>query len=181
MNNQHKAKVAALANQYGRQVFHCANRLLSDTHLAEDVTQEVFLKLFNKAPAAFDSISHWPAYLKSMAISTALDQIRRRKRLAEDNFAQMPAEAEQLSNGPFTQIAVQRDLDAFRLALMQLTAKDAQVFCLRHIEGHSYQEIADLLEISNSLVGVTLHRAQHKLAQFLGETQLSGDSYASTT
>jgi RNA polymerase sigma-70 factor, ECF subfamily len=126
--------VADLANQYGRQVFHCANRLLSDTHLAEDVTQDVFLKLFNTAPAAFDSISHWPAYLKSMAISTALDQIRRRKRLAEHSFAQMPAEAEQLSNGPFTQIAVQRDLDAVRQALMQLTNKDAQVFCLRHIE-----------------------------------------------
>ncbi len=181
MNNQHKAKMAELASQYGRQVFHCANRLLSDTHLAEDVTQEVFLKLFNKAPAAFESISHWPAYLKSMAISISLDQLRRRKRLAEERYTQIPVEAEELTNGPYTQIATQRDLIAFKAALVQLSAKDAQVFCLRHIEGHSYQEIADLLEISNSLVGVTLHRAQQKLAQFLGETRSSGDSYASTT
>ncbi len=92
-----KVKVAQLAETYARQVFHSAYRLLSDTHLAEDVTQEVFLKLFNKPGDAFDKITHWPGYLRSMAISTAIDQLRRNKRLAEEPLEYAPEKASENS------------------------------------------------------------------------------------
>tara|TARA_R110000868_G_scaffold59624_11_gene182983 strand:- start:747 stop:1292 length:546 start_codon:yes stop_codon:yes gene_type:complete len=180
LNQQQKASIANLANKYGRQVFHSAYRLLSDCHQAEDVTQEVFLKLFKKPTSAFDKIEHWPAYLKHMAISAAIDQLRRNTRLAEDPIEQLPIINEATDPCPSQHLAMQRDLVCFKSALLQLTTQDAQVFCLRHLEGHSYQEIAELLDISNSLVGVTLHRAQEKLAHYLGESQYLGESHAIT-
>ncbi|WP_196137550.1 RNA polymerase sigma factor [Aliikangiella sp. G2MR2-5] len=181
---QHTAKIADLANQYGRQVFQTAFRLLGDSHLAEDITQEVFLKLFKKTPEAFDKILNWPAYLKSMASSSAIDQLRRHKRLSEQPLEPGENQTSSLGNqeakDPFGHLATQRDLASFRKALTALTAQDAQVFCLRHVEEMSYREIADLLDISTSLVGVTLHRAQQKLSQLLGESQFLGAGYEIT-
>ena len=178
MHHQIKVKIADLAAQYGRQVFHSAYRLLSDIQMAEDVTQDVFLKLFNKPTEAFDNITHWPGYLKSMAISTAIDQLRRNKRLAEEPIETTSQSPSHTNDQPLQTLLCERDLFAFKAALLRLTTQDAQIFCLRHIEGYTYQEIADLLSISSSLVGVALHRAQIKLSSYLGESQFLGERHA---
>lgn len=173
MQRNTRVIIANLADSYGRQVFQTAFRLLGDSHLAEDVTQEVFLKLFKKTPAAFDKIHNWPAYLCTMATSTAIDQLRRIRRRSEQPIEQIPAEKDSAS-GPCSLLAQQQDLERFRRALAQLSPRDAEIFCLRHIEGLSYQEITLCVDISTSLVGVTLHRAQQKLSQWLGQSLLSG-------
>jgi RNA polymerase sigma-70 factor (ECF subfamily) len=178
LHHQIKVKIADLAAQYGRQVFHSAYRLLSDIHMAEDVTQEVFLKLFNKPSEAFDKITHWPGYLKSMAISAAIDQLRRNKRLAEDPLEGSSISTLPTNDHPLQKLLCERDLFAFKVALLRLTTQDAQIFCLRHIEGYAYQEIAELLGITSNLVGVALHRAQLKLSSYLGESQLLGERHA---
>jgi RNA polymerase sigma-70 factor (ECF subfamily) len=176
LSRQQKVNIAELAEKYGRQVFHSAYRVLSDTYLAEDVTQEVFLKLFKKSAESFDHVKHWPGYLKNMAISAAIDQLRRNKRLAEDSIERMSEQADNRINQPLQNVLTQRDLYRFRAALANLATQDAQVFCLRHVEGYSYLEIADLVGISTSLVGVTIHRAQRKLLSQLGESQLLGEN-----
>lgn len=173
-----QARIADLATQYGRQIFHSAYRLLSDIHMAEDVTQEVFLKLFKKPTESFDKITHWPGYLKSMAISASIDQLRRNKRRAEEPIETVSESNLQTSEAPLQHLLRERDLYAFKAALMQLTTQDAQIFCLRHIEGFTYQEIADLLCITSNLVGVAIHRSQIKLSSHLGESQFLGESHA---
>ncbi|ALS98893.1 RNA polymerase sigma factor [Lacimicrobium alkaliphilum] len=179
MKHSNRAIIANLAEKHGRQVFQTAYRLLGDSHLAEDVTQEVFLKLFKKSPAAFDKIQNWPAYLCTMATSAAIDQLRRIKRRSEQPIEQACAESDSAS-GPCSTLAQQQDLERFRRTLTRLSPRDAQVFCLRHIEGLSYQEIAHCVDISTSLAGVSLHRAQQKLSQWLGESQLSGAEHELT-
>lgn len=175
MKHPNKVQIAELANQYGRQVFHSAFRVLSDTQLAEDVTQDVFLKLFKRSAKQFEQIAHWPAYLKSMAVSTAIDQLRHSKRLAEESLDELPNDRRETSPGPYSKLLTQQDLDKFRAALLRLNAKESEVFCLRHIEGYAYKEIAESLDLSKSLVGVTLHRAQQKLMSYLGVAQISGE------
>ncbi|WP_395339682.1 RNA polymerase sigma factor [Ningiella sp. W23] len=177
MNQRHKANIANLAKNHGRQVFHSAFRLLRDAHLAEDVTQEVFLKLFKKSPSSFNTITHWPAYLKSMAISTAIDHLRRHTRLAESPMEAVPEPQTIHAEQPLQLILQDRDLQCLLKALLRLDAKDARIFCMRHIEGYSYQEIADIEGISSSLVGVTLHRTQIKVSSHLGESQFLGEQH----
>ncbi|OKY27573.1 RNA polymerase subunit sigma [Thalassotalea sp. PP2-459] len=185
-NKNQNAAIAKLADEHGRLVFHTAYRLLGNSHSAEDVTQEVFIKLFKKPTNAFDSIKNWPAYLRTMASSAAIDQLRRRQRLAEESMDystndEVPLlDKTQHNADPYREIALSRDIEHFSSALAELTAQDAHVFCLRHIEEFSYQEIAEQLGISNSLVGVTLHRAQQKLSQLVGESQFLGAGYEIT-
>lgn len=175
MNRQHQVNIAELAEKYGRQVFQSAYRILSDIQLAEDVTQEVFIKLFKKTPESFDTVKNWPGYLKNMAVFAAIDQLRRNKRLAEEPLDYSTEHPSTASNQALKTMLSQRDLHQFKVALVSLTAQDAQIFCLRHIEGYAYQEIAELLDISKNLVGVSLHRSQLKLSSQLGESQYLGE------
>lgn len=170
----HKTKISELAQQYGKLVFHCAFRLLSDIHLAEDVTQDVFIKLFKKPIGSLDAIKNWPAYLKSMAVSTAIDYLRRNTRLAEDALESTLENESDMSAQPFSQVLQDRDLKVFKSAILQLNEQDAHIYCLRHVEGYSYQEIAEIINISTNLVGVSLHRSQLKMSTILGKSQFLG-------
>ena len=174
---QHKAKISDLAQQHGKRVFHCAYRLLGDTHLAEDVTQDVFIKLFKKPLSTLSEVKNWPAYLKTIAVLTAIDYLRRNKRLAEDDLDTSPEKESDSSSHPFSQVLKERDLMLFKQALLQLTEQDAQIYCLRHIEGYSYQEISELMHVSSNSVGVSLHRSQQKLSSIVGQSQYLGASH----
>ena len=175
MSSKIKVNIANLAKQYGRKVFQSAFRILNDKHLAEDVTQEVFLKLFKKSTESFDQISNWQGYLKSMAISTAIDQLRRHKRLAEEPIEHESQQGTSNVTPPLQQVLIQRDLAQFKLALVNMHPQDAEIFCLRHIEGYSYQEIGALLEMTSNAVGVCLHRTQQKLSSQLPQSQYLGE------
>ena len=182
MNNQQSTKIADLAKQYGRLVFQSAYRILSDSHLAEDVTQEVFLKLFKKPKRAFDRILNWPAYLKTMATSTSFDLIRKRRSPIEESVESKQLEKIQdcTANQPSRKLSDRQNVDSLRQALTQLSAIEAQVFALRYFEEFSYEEIANQLEITNSLVGVSLHRAQKKLAELISRSEISGENHEYT-
>ncbi|GAC28115.1 RNA polymerase sigma factor [Brumicola pallidula] len=175
MNSAMKVNIAKLAQQYGRKVFQSAFRILNDTHLAEDVVQEVFLKLFKKSTESFDKISNWQGYLKSMAISTAIDQLRRHKRLAEEPIEDESPRNIDGAKQPLQQVLLQRDLAQFKIALVNMHPQDAEIFCLRHIEGYTYQEIGGLLDMTSNAVGVCLHRTQQKLSSQLPESQFFGE------
>lgn len=68
-------EVAALAHHYGRGVFLAAFRVLGDPAQAEDVQQDVFLRLLQRR---FPAVESWPAMLQSMAVRLAIDRLRRR-------------------------------------------------------------------------------------------------------
>ncbi|WP_100656125.1 RNA polymerase sigma factor [Alteromonas flava] len=174
---QHKAKISDLAQQHGKLVFHCAYRLLADTHLAEDVTQDVFIKLFKKPLVNLNDVKNWPAYLKTLAVSTAIDYLRKNKQRAEDTFTVVPEKVGESAAQPLNQVLQDRDLTLFTHALLQLTEQDAQIYCLRHVEGYSYQEISELMHVSSNLVGVSLHRSQIKLSTIVGQSQFLGASH----
>src|SRR5688572_20966587 len=70
--------VAALVTAYGRPVFLAAYRVLGDTAAAEDVQQDVFLRLLESPTAV--AVTSWPAYLAAAAIRLAIDRLRRRQR-----------------------------------------------------------------------------------------------------
>lgn len=173
---QHKAKISDLAQQHGKLVFHCAFRILSDTHLAQDVAQDVFIKLFKKPLSSLNDVKNWPAYLKSMAVSTAIDYLRRNTRLAEDALDTSPLRAIETNSQPLNQVLQDRDLQVFKAALLQLSEQDAHMYCLRHVEGYSYQEIAEITDVSSNLVGVSLHRSHLKLSTIIGKSQFLGAS-----
>ncbi|WP_223669556.1 RNA polymerase sigma factor [Kangiella shandongensis] len=179
MNKRQKRNIATLANQYGRQVFSTAYRILGDSHHAEDVVQDVYMKLFKKAPKAFDKVKNWPAYLTTMAASTSLDLLRKKCRLSENSISDINLSTSENTDAdlPEKQVSLQQDLHQLRKALTHVTARESEVFVLRFVEEFTYQEIADQLGITVSNVGIIVNRTRQKLAELIVNQQHSGDKH----
>lgn len=159
--------VAALAAAYGRQVFHAAHRLLGDASQAEDVQQEVFLRVLEKTPA---EVASWPAYLSAMATRISIDRLRRRtrwQRLVPVWVASAPREYE---SAELHALQAQQ-AGRLRLALSRLKPQDATCFSLRYLQGFEIPQIATTLGISRNHVSVCLHRAQRALEAELGDSR----------
>ena len=79
---------------------------------------------------------------------------------------------------PWQKLLTQLDMSNFLSALLHLKPLDANAFCLRFVEGYSYQEIGELLDISANSVGVKIHRSQQQILTQLGQSQSLGDGHA---
>jgi len=159
--------VAALAVAYGRQVFHVAHRLLGNSSQAEDVQQEVFLRLLEKPPA---EVASWPAYLSAMATRISIDHLRRHTRWRR-LLPIWVASAPQDSDSAELHATEAQQAGRLRIALSWLKPRDATCFSLRYLQGCEIPEIAASLGMSRNHVSVCLHRAQRALEAKLGDSR----------
>jgi RNA polymerase sigma-70 factor (ECF subfamily) len=154
-----------LMRREGSAVWRTAYRLLRNQADADECFQETFLaalELSNRQP-----VRNWPALLRRLATSRAIDRVRKRlRRRRWEAFAHV-ARAEAVQADP-SQLAESSELaDALRWALAQLPSRQAEVFWLHELGDWSYQQIADELGISVNAVGVILHRTRLKLQELL--------------
>ncbi|GAA4363662.1 sigma-70 family RNA polymerase sigma factor [Kangiella marina] len=178
MKNTQKQQIAELANQYGRQVFATAYRIVGDSHYAEDITQDIYMKLFKKTPKAFDKVNNWAAYLTTMATSASLDLLRKKHRLSEQSFSEDVLSIKSKSQPtPERQFGLTQDIRLLRHALTKVTEQEAKVFVLRFVEELSYEDIAESLKLTSSNVGIILNRTRQKLARLLSHSQITGEKH----
>lgn len=158
--------VASLARSYGRSVFRTAHAVLGDAGQAEDVQQEVFLRLLEKPPG---DVASWPAYLTTLATRMAIDRLRRHRRwrrLLPMWRAGTPAAFDSTEHD-----AIRADrARQLRLALCHLKTKEAECFSLRHLHGMDIAAIAQATGMTVNHVGVCLHRATRSLEALLDDT-----------
>ena len=160
----------SLARHYGPLVFKAAYRALGDVAHAEDVAQDVFVRLIEARPQRIDS---WPAYLAAAAVRGAIDVLRRRQRWWRLS-ALLPA-PQLLSDSPEA-LGIEADrARLLRCALGRLSSREAQCFGLRYLQGFELGEIALALRLTENSVHVALHRARKRLEVHLAELQ-SGES-----
>ena len=143
----------ALGELYARHadsVFAAAFRLTGTREDAEDVLQDVFVGL-PEALRSYESRGKFGAWLRQVAVRTALMRLRSRERLREDDIASIP------------EVAVQQraevDRIAAREAIMALPPALRTVFMLKEVEGYSHGEIGALLGISPGASAARLFRA----------------------
>jgi RNA polymerase sigma factor (sigma-70 family) len=152
-----RGEIAALAAQYGPTVFRAAWRILGSRSAAEDVQQQVFLKLLESPPAGVES---WPAFLTTSATRMAIDHLRRQRRwriLAPLWPAPEP------DDSPLEDVERAEAARFMRRALARLPPRDAYCFVLRHLHGMSPGDIGRLSGISENHVSVSVHRARTAL------------------
>ncbi|MEP6537899.1 MAG: RNA polymerase sigma factor [Bryobacteraceae bacterium] len=142
------------------RVFRAAYRITGNINDAEDVLQTVFLRLARREdPAAVQNLE---SYLYRAAINAALDLLRSRKTSA--NVPLDEAVSPTQDSFAFSALSHSPDLRVWlRQALAKLSARHAEMFALRYMEGYDNREIAAMLDTSQAVVAVTLHRTRGQL------------------
>ena len=159
----------AAVQEHSRRVFTLAAYLLGDHGEAEDVTQEVLIRLWRRGDeVATERIGAW---LLRVTRNACIDLIRRRKTIAplEAVAARHHGEQEMVSPGP--ERLAQASQLGHRIigALQSLAEPQRSIVILREVHGLPYQEISEVLRIPISTVRVSLHRGRRKLRQELEE------------
>ncbi len=155
--------LAALFQEHSRRVLAAAYRVTGSRQDAEDALQTVFLRLTTRWGEI--GLSATPAaYLRRAAVNAAIDLLRSRAAAGAipiDELGSEPADRHGVSPERWHQDREFRR--RLRQALLALTDRNAQVFCLRYFEDLTNKEIAEALGLSQTRVAVILHRARKRL------------------
>jgi RNA polymerase sigma-70 factor, ECF subfamily len=136
-----------------------------DRAVADDVTQQIFLKLFT-AIRQFRGESEFTTWLYRLVVNACLDERRRRRRLlpwGETVAMRNPSEKKPQEK----QYARLEIAEAVREAIGELKPKFRLPILLKYIEGLSYEEIASVMGCSKGTVASRLNRGHSQLAKRL--------------
>jgi RNA polymerase sigma-70 factor (ECF subfamily) len=154
------ASFEALYRASADAVFAYAASLLRDRSAAEEVTATAFERAFRKQRSFNPRRGTQRAWLFGIARNAALDELRRRKRIAA--LADEPADDEAALEGE-AEAAERRA--AVRAALAALDPRDRELIALKFHAGLDNAEIAKVLGISPSNAGTRVHRALTRLRE----------------
>ena len=163
---------AELVRMYETPVFDYIRRLLPDRALAEDLTQEVFLSVYQGLPR-FAGRCQFTSWLFQVTRYRVLDEIRSTKRRPRTETLEAAPEFSS-SDAPAEQ---RQALAALWEAVGDLKLELKMPLLLRDVVGLSYAEIADSLEIEVTTVKWRIFRAREIVAE---ELERQGHSFGAT-
>lgn len=154
-------------------VYNTVLGLLQNPEDAEDVTQEVFIKVFESV-RQFKGESAFSTWLYRIAVTTALEFLRKKKRKKRFAFiTSLFGEGDTPVTDPpdfvHPGVLLDRRENARVLfkAIQKLPENQRIAFSLHKVEGLSYQEVADVMETTVSAVESLIHRARQNLRKSL--------------
>jgi RNA polymerase sigma-70 factor, ECF subfamily len=159
-------------HRHFRRVYALCLRMMGNPTEAEDMTQEVFLQLFNKI-GMFRGDSAFTTWLHRMTVNQVLMHFRKRSTRSEKitDEGETPVQIVQGTANPNKMPVVDRI--ALERALQQLPTGYRTVFVLHDIEGYEHYEVADMLGIAEGTSKSQLHKARLKLRQLIKQEAAS--------
>ena len=157
----------AIVNRYRRKVFNVAYTFVGRHDEAEDLTQDIFLKVF-KALRTFDRRANFTTWIISVSRNLCIDHYRRVRK--EREVVDRRVDASELT-------PIARDVDAFarldrfdrrallREALAALPETLRTAVAMRDLQELPYQEIARRLDLPDGTVKSRINRGRHELAR----------------
>jgi RNA polymerase sigma-70 factor (ECF subfamily) len=158
-----------IVRQHWRKVFNIAYRFVGRHDEAEDLTQDIFLKIF-KALNTFDRRANFQTWLVSISRNLCIDHYRsvrkERETMAREVDASdlKPVSADRGPQGHLEQVDLRERL---KVALAALVPTLRQAVVLRDLQEFSYQEIADRLQLPEGTVKSRINRGRLELAKQL--------------
>lgn len=150
----------ALYTAHSGRVYTVVRRLVGDDHLAEDVSQDAWVRAFEKI-GSFRGDAAFGTWMHRLAVNTALNRLRRRGRRPEVESA---AEAPLAAPDADERILSQRVLGQ---ALDRLPDGYRQVLVMHDVEGMTHEEIADSLGVAVGTSKSQLHKARARMRDLL--------------
>lgn len=162
--NPDQATLKALASQFGPVLLQFFQRRVRDRSEAEDLTQEVFIRLLRRGDIT--ALADIRGYLFETASSVLTDRARRRRSRHSDDHESFDPAVHGHEDFPSDRVLIGDEaLTRVSRALLELPERARTIFILRRMEGLRYQDIAQRLGISLSLVEKQMARAVAYLTQ----------------
>jgi RNA polymerase sigma-70 factor (ECF subfamily) len=172
-----EAAYRELIRRYERPIFALLFRMVRDRELAEDLSQETFVKALN-AIESYRPEFKFSSWIFKIANNAAIDHLRRRELDTLSLDGSPHAETPEAMQATALQIGARQEspLDAveakelggaIEVAIGRLRPEYRSCILLRHVEGRAYEEIAEMLDLPLGTVKTYIHRARNELRQAL--------------
>lgn len=159
-----------LITPFKDKIFRVSRRLLVSIEEAEDATQEVLVKLWNKK----DSLGNYTsveALAMTMTKNYCLDQLKSKRagnlKIVHNNFTDREAGLQQKIEDTDSLNWVERIID-------QLPEQQRLIIQMRDIEQYEFEDIAKILEMNETAIRVALSRARKTIREFMLKTHSYG-------
>ncbi len=166
----HQNEFVNLITPFKDKIFRVARRLLVSTEEAEDATQEVLVKLWNKKDILknYNSVE---ALAMTMTKNYCLDQLKSKRasnlKIVHNNFTDREAGLQQKVEDTDSLNWVEKIID-------QLPEQQKLIIQMRDIEQYEFEEIAKILEMNETAIRVALSRARKTIREFMLKTHSYG-------
>lgn len=177
-----------LVLEYQKNVYNLALRMTGDPEDAADMAQEAFIKAYSSL-SGYRGDSKFSVWLYRIVSNVCLDFLRAKKRrqtvslsVTDDDGEDTELDIADESKSPERIFERAMTRDAVRRGLAALTPEYRQILILRELQGMSYEEIAEVLELESGTVKSRIFRARKKLCAFLlRDGNISGFAPSSNT
>ena len=152
------------------KVFRLAKRLLVSTEEAEDATQEIMVKLWNKNES-LDVYNSVEAFAMTMTKNYCLDQLKSKRagnlKIVHNNYTDREPSLQQ-------QVEDTDSLSWVEKIINQLPEQQRLIVQMRDIEQYEFEEIAKILEMNETAIRVALSRGRKTIREFMTKTHSYG-------
>ncbi|MBU1130696.1 RNA polymerase sigma factor [Patescibacteria group bacterium] len=150
--------------RYQHKLFYYVNRLINHPDEAEDVVQDVFLKVY-KNLHGYDAKLKFSSWIYRIAHNEAVNWLRRNTKIKLESIEQSEYLENVLSDGRdiTEELDLKVSIEKVRRGMDQLPRKYREVMILKFLEEKSYEEISDILRKPVSTIGVLINRAKKML------------------
>jgi RNA polymerase sigma-70 factor (ECF subfamily) len=170
-----------LIKRYERPVFSLVFRMVRNRELAEDLTQDTFVKVLSHLDR-YRTDFKFSSWLFKIANNVAIDHLRRRQldTVSIDGSPHATTAGEvdssrfdisDSSENALEEMEAKELGSAIERAIASLRPEYRSCIMLRHVEGRSYEEIASTLDLPLGTVKTYIHRARHELRRALEHTR----------
>jgi RNA polymerase sigma-70 factor (ECF subfamily) len=157
----------ALMDRYRDRVWRVCYRLMSNNDDASDAAQEVFVRLFLNR-AKFEGRSKYSTWVHGIAVRTCLTLRRGRGRRQKHENVQADEQWEQAQPDAKPTASPGLSLDLMKM-LEILDEEDRAMLILKYAEGHDYDELAGIFDMSTSACKMRISRAREKIQKAFPE------------
>ena len=147
------------------KLFRFALRMLGNDDDAKDVVQEVFIRVWN-GREQMDEIQNMEAWCMRITKNLSLDKLRSIQRKGTDSL-EKSFDVHHTDGTPDVKTEMSESMQHVSQLIAALPEKQRQVIHLRDVEGYTYNEICDILEIDMNQVKVNLFRARNAVREKL--------------
>ena len=154
----------------GQSLYRFAAGILKDSHEAEDVVQDIFLK-FWKMREKMNEIENINAFAYRMTRNVCLDHLKKRRIQYFDNTGTGIPEPEPNDPNPEKMVEIRDSAERVRKLIGDLPEQQRAIIHMRDIDGYSYEEISEIMNMEINAIRVSLSRARRTVREALIKIQ----------